>query len=263
MNDTRYLGFQKACVSITERSISDFKTNGFIKGIVENVSYNYGILYLNNILKYNVNIDWDLIKTINNIGNPENFLYNINGSSHLLSPTTLRYLQFTLDMLTHISSQGLKNINVYEVGGGYGSQSLFLALLSPLFNITVLSYTIVDLKEINNLQKHYLNKAATVLNTDVTNNIKLIDPSILNSLQIEKKEENYFISNYALGELHKQWQDYYVSRLVSKCPHGYICWNFSVGNKKIHEYFTSVSTVITEENPQTNCPPVKSYNVTF
>ena len=200
---------------------------------------------------------------MNDIGNPDNIQYTINGSNYLLSPTTLRYVQFTLDMLTHITSKGLKQINIYEVGGGYGCQSILLVLLSPLFNVSVLSYTIVDLKKINNLQKHYLNRATTVLNTDLTKTIRLIDPSILNSLQIENKQENYFISNYALGELHKQWQDYYVSRIVSKSEHGFICWNFSVGNKKIHRYFDSISTLITEEDPQTNCYPVKSYNVTF
>ena len=75
----------------------------------------------------------------------------------------------------------------------------------------------------------------------------------------DKKTYNFAISNYALGELNTYWQNTYINNIISKIEHGYFCWNFSPTNPNIHSYFTSKDIIKEEENPQTNCPPVKSY----
>ena len=139
-----------------------------------------------------------------------------------------------------------------EVGGGYGAQSVFLFELSHLFDITIDKYEILDLLEVNNLQKHYINLCEATTRSKYNIEAFIID-------EYNYENENYFISNYALGELTKEWQDLYIDNVVSKITHGYICWNFSPQNPNIHEYFNNIKKTIEEENPQTNCPPVKSF----
>lgn len=257
MNDNRYDGFKYHCRDIDETNILTFKENNYLKSIVDNVSYEYGLEYLQNILNYNVNLDWNKIKKINDIGNPTNHSFTINNNNILLSPTTLRYVQYTLDILNHIKNYlKINNLKIVEVGGGYGAQSVFLFELCNLFDITIDKYEILDLYEVNNLQKHYINICEAT-----TNNKYNIEAFILDEYNYEN--ENYFISNYALGELTKDWQDLYIDNVISKIKNGYICWNFSPQNPNIHEYFNNIEKTIEEENPQTNCAPVKSYIIKY
>ena len=85
-------------------------------------------------------------------------------------------------------------------------------------------------------------------------------PKNIDNLQI--KEGSFFISNYALGELNTYWQNTYIRNIVSKIKHGYLCWNFSPVNPKIHSYFHSIKTIQEEENPQTN-NSVKNYIIRY
>jgi hypothetical protein len=257
MIDNRYDGFKLQCKNINDYNILSFKKNNYLKGIVENVSYEYGLKYLDNITKYNMNLNWDIISKINNIGDPLNYEYIINNKKIMLSPTTLRYIQYTLDILYHIKNNTkLINIKIVEVGGGYGAQSIFLFEICHLFDIVIDSYDILDLQEVNNLQNNYI-KVCQI----TTNNIYNINTYTLDDYKYEN--ENYFISNYALGEFSKDWQDLYINSVVSKIEHGYICCNFSPQVPNIHDYFNTINKIIEDENPQTNCYPIKSYIIKY
>ena len=89
--------------------------------------------------------------------------------------------------------------------------------------------------EISKLQKLYVQEASMKLKYNLNRIISTEHPKNIDNLQI--KEGSFFISNYALGELKKEWQNFYIDKIIKKCKHGYICWNFSVDNKKIHESF--------------------------
>lgn len=247
--DHRYNKFCKECSKITSYNISNFKGNEYIQSIVENVSKNFGDMYLKNILQYE-NINWDNIKKLNDLGNSKNYTFTINNLNYELSPTTLRYVQFTLDILKHMKNKNIEEVDIVEIGGGYGAQSCFLYLLAD--SIKINSYTILDLSEVNNLQKHYINLWDKNLNITCTT----LENFTYN-------DENFLISNYALGEFCKKTQNVYINNIVNKIDHGYICWNFSPGNQNIHEYFDNIDKELVEENPQTNCPPVKTYNVLY
>lgn len=261
MTDNRYVAFQKFCGNVTE--LTNFKQNPYIRMMVETVSHDYGLKYYDNIKQYAEynEINWLNVIKLNNIGNPLTDAYMLNDKNIQLSSTTLRYLQFAFDMLLHIKQKGYKNVTIYEVGGGYGFQAVLLVDLAKIFDIKIDKYTIIDLPEINNIQNLYLQESSVSLNYNFNNIISAENPKKFNNLNI--KENSYFISNYAFGELQKQWQDFYIQKLIKKCSHGYICWNFSVGNQQIHEYFDTIEKEIEEENPQTNCPPSKSYIVKF
>ena len=145
--------------------------------------------------------------------------------------------------------KNLQEIDVVEIGGGYGAQACIIYLLSK--DIKINSYTILDLPEVNNFQKHFVKEWDSSLNIKCT------------TLENFTGNPNFLISNYALGEFNKQTQDCYIDNIVKKLDHGFICWNFSPGNQKIHSYFDTIETEMVEENPQTNCHPVKSYNIKF
>jgi len=261
--DNRYNNFRLFCSQINEANINVFRSNNFFRGIVENVNNDYGNQYHNNVVeKYNdyidlTNVDWRELERVMKIGTPlvmDNYV--IHNQSYQFSPTVMRYFQFTLDMFKHIKENGnLYELNVVEIGGGFGCQAALFCYFAKFFDIKVKSYTIVDLDEVCNLQTHYVKAVSNKL---------FIDNDTIKSITAEEYSDNYnpnyVISNYALGELNSYWQNFYIDTIVKKSQHGYFCWNFSPSNPTIHDYFKTVDSLVKEEeNPQTNCPPVKSY----
>lgn len=259
VEDNRYNGFQKFCSLINNTNINFFRSNNYFKSIVENVNIYFGNKYFKlikeNYSEYLEYIDWDTIEKLANIGNPEKNFYNFNNKKVTITPTILRYILFTFNILNHIKNNTeIKELNIVEIGGGFGFQPILLYKLSNLFDIKINKYTIIDLKEVCNLQNTFIDKCKTIepstfenLNSITFNNFKDVETY------------NFVISNYALGELNTFWQNTYVENIISKIEHGYFCWNFSPANPNIHSYFTSKDIIKEEENPQTNCPPVKSY----
>ena len=65
----------------------------------------------------------------------------------------------------------------------------------------------------------------------------------------EIKMSNYdlFISNYALGEISRLYQDYYVRNVIKFASNVYIIWNMT----PLHPYFKNNKFVVTNEKPQT------------
>jgi hypothetical protein len=261
--DPNYASFQNICKDLNQTTICSFKNNIHIRGIVETVDINFGNDYLNNILKFKESqyIDWSLIKKLNDIGGPYMNEFIINNNRYLLSPTTLRYVYYSLDMLSYIKSLNLSRVQVTEVGGGYGFQCILFFELAKLFSLDIYKYQIVDLPEANNMQKQYIMACESCIEP-IMNKIEFCSFYDITNIKFES-ENSFFISNYALGEFTKDIQDFYMKNIVSIMIHGYICWNFSVGNPAIHSHILSLHPIIEEENPQTNCPPVKSYIIKF
>jgi hypothetical protein len=264
MADPNYLSYQYICKNLNQDNINNFKRIREIIGIIENVNLEFGNQYLKNIINYPEikNINWDNIKNFNDIGNPDMHRFLINNKEINLSPTTLRYIQYSLDMLYYIKNNlNISNVHIFEVGGGYGFQCILLFELAKLFSINVDSYTIIDLNEANNMQYQYISKCRNYFSYDFFEKINFM--AFDNIHDIPKLDNSFFISNYALGEFNKNIQDFYMDNVVSRMKHGYICWNFSVGNPTIHSYILNIKPTIEEENPQTNCPPIKSYIIKF
>jgi hypothetical protein len=263
MSDPNYSPYQNVCKNLDQSSICSFKTNIHIIGIIENVNLNFGNDYLNNILKFEESklIDWSVVKKLNDIGCPYTYRFLIDGNPITLSPTTLRYVYYTLDILSYIKTLDLKKIQATEVGGGYGFQSILLFEFAKLFSLEIDAYKIVDLPEANNMQKQYV-KACESYIEPIMDKIEFCSFYDVEKTNF-KADNSFFISNYALGEFNKEIQDYYMKYVVSFMKHGYICWNFSVGNPTIHSDILRLQPKIEEENPQTNCPPVKSYIIKF
>ncbi len=96
----------------------------------------------------------------------------------------------------------LDNIDIVEIGGGYGGLCLALHFLCKNIN----SYTICDLLPVMKLQEMYLN----AFNISLSN---------------EVKPNSILISCYGLSELDQYTRDRYINVLHTSIQHGFIVWN--------------------------------------
>ena len=104
---------------------------------------------------------------------------------------------------------GLERLKIVEIGGGYGGLCLFLKSLSSFFGVSIDSYILYDIPEIERLQSKYLQ---------------------YHEIQITPKEEicsGYFlISNYAFSELPKDIRKAYEEEVINPfCDYGFLSWN--------------------------------------
>ena len=267
-HDGRYDGFRSFCAQVNRHNVHTFRSNMYFRQIVENVSAKLGGEYYDLIVSLYgercEGMNWRDFEKVMSIGSPMvTQAYRFGGSEYRLSPCVLRYLKFTFDMLSHVAERTpLKELDVVEIGGGYGCQAVLLRAFAAQFGLVVRSYTIVDLPEVNNMQRTYIDACCPSMG------ISLADSPIACVTADEYVERgarpNFVISNYALGEFNTYWQDFYVENVVKKTSHAYFCWNFSPANPTIHEYFATVDDLIKEEeSPPTNTPPVVSYVIRY
>lgn len=265
-HDYRYDKFREICSQTTDSNVLEFRRNPYIRSMVDNVTPQFGIDYYYAILKSYVDVckhvDWNAVERLMSIGNPidkQNYMFCDN--RYVFSPKALCYIKFTFDILAHVRDHTqLKEMNVVEIGGGYGCQAVLMYEMAKHFGITIKSYTIVDLPEVNILQRAFVKACASASGPNELA-VRCVSPEeyVVQSNTLAENPD-LVISNYALGEFNRYWQNYYVEHIVSKVNHGYFCWNFSPTNPTIHPYFESVDGLVKEEeNPQTNTPPIKSF----
>ena len=122
----------------------------------------------------------------------------------------------------------LNNIDIIEIGGGYGGLCFYMYNIAPLFNITINTYSIFDLNMPLKLQKKYL-EALNILNV---NYLELDNISNLN-------KNSFLISNYAFSEISLELQKKYTDMVLNPyVSFGFLAWNFIdvynfIDNKKI------------------------------
>lgn len=152
------------------------------------------------------------------------------------SPSNIRYIFHALLILEHLIKINLNNIDIVEIGGGYGGLCLFLYKLSTLFNITINSYSIFDLNEPMKLQKKYLEIHNIPINT-----ISLDDENI------KLNKDSFLISNYAFSEISMSLQKLYKEKVIDPfISHGFLTWNI------INIYkFTDRDITYEKEYPET------------
>ena len=131
------------------------------------------------------------------------------------SPSNLRYILHTLLILEDMKKYNLNNIDIIEIGGGYGGLCFFVNSLAPLYNINIKSYTIFDLLEPSLLQEKYLN----ALNINNVNFYQLDNFKTLN-------KNSFLISTYAFSEISMSIQNKYSEKIINPYTNfGFISWN--------------------------------------
>lgn len=196
-----------------------FKSNKIYQEILEHTDKFGAQRYLEQIKKefstlYSNNKQFFIELCIKNdkYGKPEKVLIN---DFYICSPSNLRYIYHTLLILTNIKNNNLKDVNIIEIGGGYGGLCFFIHNISKLFGVNIKSYTIFDIKEVTVLQKRYLK----LLDLDV-NTYHIRDNWTLT-------ENSYLISNYAFSEIPIELQKEYTEKILNKyVSAGLLIWNF-------------------------------------
>ena len=141
--------------------------------------------------------------------------YHLNGFMSC-SPSNLRYILHTLLFLDDMKKYGLNNIDIIEIGGGYGGLCFFIYKIASLYNIEINSYSIFDLLEPSVLQQKYL----SALNIENVNCCQLDNFSNL-------KNNSVLISNYAFSEISRELQTQYIEKVINPyTTYGFLAWNF-------------------------------------
>jgi len=197
--------------------LSNFKANPTYQAILEHVSPEIGTQYLDAINEFTPFTLEDIkgFCTLNDsLGSPVTSDY----TDVVTSPSNLRYIFHSHLILSHLQSLGLPQIDIVEVGGGYGGLCLALHHFAEKYSLTIRSYTIIDLPEPSRLQKHYLWKINPYLN------VEFVEASTFGA-GISKKDM-FLISNYCFSEISDKLQKEYRTTLFPKVSHGFMTWNW-------------------------------------
>jgi hypothetical protein len=249
-----YTNYLKNIVDDEDKlSKSQFKSNKHYRGILEHVSYELGIKYLELIQNEFINIKYDnildFVSLNDKYGNPELFNYSFMNKNIICSPTTLRYVYHALTILNYYKNTECKNI--VEVGCGYGGLCLAISFFSKVLNIKINDYNIIDLPEPCKLIKGYLNLHKNSIHTTIKiHSAETYGENITN-------ENLFFISNYCYTEIDKVYNTMYSTILLPKTTNGFITWQ-NGGNKGIYPIekcseLTGKEIInVIEEKPQTD-----------
>lgn len=220
--------YTNACNQIVENDeiFKNFKSSEYYNVILEHCNYEWGGEYYNQIQKQGKDIyDKYLNQFLDNdlIGNPIKFNY----AGVEISPTTLRYIKNTIDLISIYSDQKISKI--VEVGSGYGGLCKTLSVVTNFDE-----YVNVDLPEAVNVQKKYLSNFP-----EINSKVKFVPCNQLQDIY----DIDVFISNYALSELDIETQLSYYDKLIKNSKIVYIIYNFIIDNAQ-NNYDTIVSRLI-------------------
>lgn len=201
------LEYIKICQeSVEDDSVfSSFKRDPRYNIMLEHVSPEQGQEYIETIDQYD--IDNELISKFK-----ENDLYggtklvNYDEPFGKISPSTLRYIQNTLDIATFFGDGELKKI--VEIGGGYGGLCKSIDCLCDFEE-----YHIYDLESCGKLQKKYLS------------NFDLSGKTFFHHIPEKIEDVDIVISNYAYSELNEEYQNLYYENVIKNANKVYMILN--------------------------------------
>jgi len=199
-----------------------FKSDFDYNYVLEHVHLTEGNIYLefihkkfNDIFIKNKDFLVNLSILNDKIGKPNK--YNFDNFTYC-SPTNLRYIYHSFMILDMILKNNYTNVDLIEIGGGYGGLCFFINNICNIFDIKIKSYTIFDLEEPTLLQNRYLK-----LNS--INNFKTCQ---LQNYELANLQKNSFlISSYAFSEISDELQKEYSEKIIDPYTNmGFLVWNF-------------------------------------
>jgi len=192
-----------------------FKSEPRYKDILEHVSPYQGLEYFGLIHReFPEAIDSmrAYVAANDSVGHPDMTMYG----TLLCSPTSLRYVFHAHLILAHARRLGLTDINVVELGAGYGGLCFALHYFANAFGVTLTSYTLLDLPQANALQERYLQQMP------MTGTLRFVSSETFG----KDVSAEFLVSNYAFSELPHSLQQEYLNTLFPKIKHGFMAWNF-------------------------------------
>jgi hypothetical protein len=197
--------------------------------ILEHTTEYFGIEYIKLIFseheKYAKLLDWKKLKENDLIGNPNlsNFIIlkdYLNIDDCIFSPSTIYYIYRGLDIIDKILVND--NINILEIGGGYGGQCKLIIDMCSMLGININKYGIIDLESASKLQDKYLS-------TFEYKNVEFFEYENIKNFD-DFKLYNNLISVYALSEFEVDVQDYYINNIIKYMDNIYILCNVQIDN---------------------------------
>ena len=209
ITDSETLATYPSLCGIAAKDIETFKkfrSSRVMFDALDHVTIEQGNSYISEILKLSV---WSekfttVLLQIDQVGKPRKFRFKPYGT---FSPTLLRYLKVYLDLEKFFGS--LRNLNIVEIGIGFGGQASLIRLLSK-----PLSYTLYDIPPVLGLAQKFIEEI------EASGNFTFLD-----GRNPEPSDPDLVISNYAFSELNRELQDQYLQNVVLKSARGYITWN--------------------------------------
>lgn len=219
-------------------TFNKFRSSRVLVEALDHVSIEQGTSYISEILKSG---PWSqeftkVLLQIDKVGKPRKFKFSPYGT---FSPTLLRYLKVYNDLEINFGS--LKNLNIAEIGIGFGGQASLISLLGK-----PMSYTLYDLPPVLGLAQKFMKEI------DVSGNFIFFD-----GRNPEPSNPDLVISNYAFSELNRDVQNQYLKNVVLNSPAGYITWNNlseqTLGGYSLAELIRSIpNSQIRPEKPNTS-----------
>lgn len=132
----------------------------------------------------------------------------------LCSPTNLRYILHALMLLEHYASLSVcPEVELVEIGGGYGGLCFFTHRLAEQFGLEIGSYTIFDIEAVCRLQKTVLGKLG-------------LTKVIFAQSRTPRLPERFVVtSHYCFGELSEGLRNEYSATVLSKAQGGFVTLN--------------------------------------
>jgi putative sugar O-methyltransferase len=196
--------------------LGSFKSDDDYRSVLEHVSPLDGSKYMNLIASttdITLSEVVEFCKLNDSIGNPIKNQYD----GLVCSPSNLRYIFHAFLILKHIKNINRNNLDIVEVGGGYGGLCLAIHTFAKKYNISINSYTIIDLAEANVVQKMFLHQVQPSLK------VEWADANTFGS-SVERSNM-FLISNYCFSEICKEYQERYIQTLFPKVSNGFMAWN--------------------------------------
>lgn len=211
-----------------EQSFSTFKQNPNYTYELEHTSPPLGEHYITLLKEEHEEdlkkINWDDIRLNDKYGGASKYQFNrlepYCGKDFGFSPTTIGYLYLALRMVTSLKEKGEKEIEVFEIGCGYGGQCLLFNLIANFHKVSINSYNLVDLKYPTLLQEKYLS-----LVMPENKKFRFLSCDNYNTWKANIGNVDYVISNYALSEMSAEWGQRYIESIIKKAKHGFFQFN--------------------------------------
>ena len=207
-----------------------FRSTPTFRRVVEGTTYLDGLMLLKrNLRRPLFGLVIQEIAKSEFYGSPHDLVeLHYRGSTYLLSPTTLRYVNNTLNMY-EIFGPNIFNLHIIEVGAGYGGeQKIFFDFARHISTDHLPSYQIYDLPTSIPLIEKYL--ALYGLKPQI-GNYEVLENSSIFLTEISGEENILVISNGALSEMRGKVLDVYLETIVRKAKYGYFITNFETHSK--------------------------------
>jgi putative sugar O-methyltransferase len=228
VNQSMIDNYLQACIEFVENDdlFNVFKVDARYTPVLEHLTETDANLYFSEMKSKEILTETlvNSVKENDAYGSP--LLFN-HPELGIISPTTVRYIKNSLDIVSYFGSDSpLKN--VLEIGGGYGG----LCKVFSSFN-TFKRYHLVDFPEVNGLSKKYLNM------------FKLLKNKIHHISTSEVKEINdldLVISNYAFSECSREYQELYYNLFIKNAKNFYLVYNNFTENNLNSQAFIELAS---------------------